>query len=71
MKKNISTALVILVLGSALAAQAPDRLARIDHLFQTFVDEDRLGGAVALVLRDGKPVYEKRSVGPTRKLVGR
>ncbi len=59
MKKNISTALVILVLGSALAAQAPDRLARIDHLFQTFVDEDRLGGAVALVLRDGKPVYEK------------
>jgi len=59
MKKNISTALVILALGSALAAQAPDRLARIDHLFQTFVDEDRLGGAVALVLRDGKPVYEK------------
>ena len=59
MKKNISTALVILVLGSALAAQAPDRLARIDHLFQTFVDDNRLGGAVALVLRDGKPVYEK------------
>jgi CubicO group peptidase (beta-lactamase class C family) len=59
MKKNISTALVILVFGSALAAQAPDRLARIDHLFQTFVDDNRLGGAVALVLRDGKPVYEK------------
>lgn len=59
MKKNISTAFVILVLGSAFAAQAPDRLARIDHLFQTFVDDNRLGGAVALVLRDGKPVYEK------------
>jgi len=59
MKKNLSTALVILVVGSALAAQAPDRLARIDHLFQTFVDDNRLGGAVALVLRDGKPVYEK------------
>ncbi len=41
------------------SAQAPDRLARIDHLYQTFVDDNRLGGAVALVLRDGKPVYEK------------
>ena len=59
MKKNLSTALVIVVLGGALVAQAPDRLARIDHLFQTFVDDNRLGGAVALVLRDGKPVYEK------------
>jgi CubicO group peptidase (beta-lactamase class C family) len=59
MKKSISTALIILALGSALVAQAPDRLARIDHLFQTFVDDNRLGGAVALVLRDGKPVYEK------------
>jgi len=59
MKKNISTAFVILVVGSALAAQAPDRLARIDHLFQSFVDDNRIGGAVALVLRDGKPVYEK------------
>ena len=59
MKKNLSTALIILVLGGALVAQAPDRLARIDHLFQTFVDDNRLGGAVALVLRDGKPVYEK------------
>jgi CubicO group peptidase (beta-lactamase class C family) len=38
---------------------APDRLARVDRVFQQFVDEDRLGGAVALVLRDGKPVYEK------------
>jgi len=59
MKKNISTAFVILVVGSALAAQVPDRLARIDHLFQSFVDDNRIGGAVALVLRDGKPVYEK------------
>ena len=38
---------------------AADRLARIDRVFQQFVDEDRLGGAVALVLRDGKPVYER------------
>jgi CubicO group peptidase (beta-lactamase class C family) len=59
MKKHIATPLVMLVVGCALAAQAPDRLARIDHLFQNFVDDNRIAGAVALVLRDGKPVYEK------------
>src|SRR5207245_4577693 len=36
-----------------------DRLARIDRLFQQYVDERRIGGAVALVLQDGKPVYER------------
>jgi CubicO group peptidase (beta-lactamase class C family) len=35
------------------------RLERIDALLQQYVDENRIGGAVALVLRDGKPVYEK------------
>jgi CubicO group peptidase (beta-lactamase class C family) len=35
------------------------RLERIDALLQQYVDESRIGGAVALVLRDGKPVYEK------------
>jgi CubicO group peptidase (beta-lactamase class C family) len=35
------------------------RLARIDALLQQYVDENRVAGAVALVLRDGKPVYEK------------
>ena len=45
--------------GAAVFAQAPDRTARIDRLFQTYVDENRIGGAVVLVLRDGKPVYEK------------
>jgi CubicO group peptidase (beta-lactamase class C family) len=38
---------------------APDRLARIHRVFQQFVDEDRLAGAVVMVMRDGKPVYEK------------
>jgi hypothetical protein len=28
---------------SALSRRHPDRLARIDHLFQTFVDDNRLG----------------------------
>jgi CubicO group peptidase (beta-lactamase class C family) len=35
------------------------RLERIDALLQQYVDENRIAGAVALVLRDGKPVYEK------------
>src|SRR5687767_9624398 len=49
---------------------ASDRLARIDQLLQRYVDENRLGGAVALVLRDGKPVYE-RAVGWSDKEAGR
>jgi len=40
-------------------ALAPDRLVRIDRVLQQFVDQDRVAGAVALVLRDGKPAYEK------------
>jgi CubicO group peptidase (beta-lactamase class C family) len=39
-----------------------ERLARIDTLLQQYVDENRIGGAVALVMRDGQPVYE-RAVG--------
>jgi CubicO group peptidase (beta-lactamase class C family) len=35
------------------------RLDRLDTLLQQYVDENRIGGAAALVLRDGKPVYEK------------
>lgn len=50
---------VTMLLGVGFAAQAPDRLGRIDHLFQQFVDDDRIAGAVVLVLRDGKPVYDK------------
>lgn len=49
---------------------AADRLTRIDTTFQRFVDEDRLGGAVVLVLRDGKPVYE-RAFGWADKEAGR
>ncbi|MCC6393289.1 MAG: serine hydrolase, partial [Bryobacterales bacterium] len=41
------------------SALAPDRLVRIDRVLQQFVDQDRVAGAVALVLRDGKPAYEK------------
>ena len=50
----------------ALAALSPsadtlssERLARLDRVFTQYVDEQRIGGAVALVLQDGKPVYDK------------
>ena len=36
-----------------------DRLARIDKVMQQAVDENRIPGVVALVLRDGRPIYEK------------
>lgn len=39
-----------------------DRLARIDRFMQQYVDSNKIGGAVGLVLRDGKIVYE-HSVG--------
>ncbi len=47
-----------------------DRLARIDSALQQYVDENRIAGAVALVLRDGRPVYE-RAVGWSDKEAGR
>jgi len=56
-----------LEVGPALAA---DRVARIDRELQRYVDENRLAGVVALVLRDGQPVYE-RAVGWSDKEAGR
>jgi CubicO group peptidase (beta-lactamase class C family) len=56
--------------ASAAGGFAPERLARVDRVFQQFVDADRLGGAVTLVLRDGKPVYE-RAFGWRDKEAGR
>lgn len=47
-----------------------ERLARVDRLLQKYVDENRIAGAVALVLRDGRPVYE-RAVGWSDKEAGR
>jgi CubicO group peptidase (beta-lactamase class C family) len=62
-----------LVLGAQVAprpAFAPDRLARIDRLLQGYVDSNSIGGAVALVLRDGKVAYQK-SVGWADREAGR
>lgn len=38
---------------------AGERLAVIDRGLQRYVDDNRVAGLVALVLQDGKPVYEK------------
>jgi CubicO group peptidase (beta-lactamase class C family) len=38
---------------------ASDRLARIDQMVQRYVDENRIAGAVGLIMRDGKIVYER------------
>ncbi len=58
------------------ALQAPqagfsaERLTRLDRLLQQYVDDDRAAGIVALVLRDGRPVYE-RAFGWSDKEAGR
>jgi len=49
---------------------APERAARIDGLLERYSAENRIAGAVALVLRDGKPAYEK-AVGWSDKEAGR
>src|SRR5205085_8684500 len=36
-----------------------DRLTRIDSLLQRAADRSEIGGAVALVLKDGQTVYER------------
>jgi CubicO group peptidase (beta-lactamase class C family) len=52
------------------AGFSTDRLARVDALLDSYVNDGRVGGVVALVLRDGKPVYE-RAVGWADKEAGR
>jgi CubicO group peptidase (beta-lactamase class C family) len=71
-----------LVAASTLCAAVPanadtqrngfsvERLARVDTLLEGYVNDGRVAGLVALVLRDGKPVYE-RAVGWADKEAGR
>jgi CubicO group peptidase (beta-lactamase class C family) len=47
-----------------------DRLARVDRVLQKYVDDQLIPGAVALVLRDGEPVYQ-RTFGWSDKEAGR
>ena len=69
-----ATAVLVLVSATGVLAQQPplnpERAARIDALLQRYVDENRIAGAVALVLHDGKPVYE-RALGWSDKEAGR
>jgi CubicO group peptidase (beta-lactamase class C family) len=41
------------------AEQSETRVARLDQALEQYVADQRVAGVVALVLRDGKPVYEK------------
>ena len=61
-----TTIALVALLGSSLAAQTPAPLtfdpARapiIDRALQRYVDGDKVAGIVALVMQDGKVVYEK------------
>lgn len=47
-----------------------ERLKRVDDVLQKYVDDNQIAGAVALVLKDGKPVYE-RAFGWSDKEAGR
>lgn len=40
------------------AASPVDRVARLEHFLQGYVDDNRVAGLVAVVLRDGQTVYE-------------
>ena len=52
------------------AGFASDRLARIDQWLQRYVDENQIAGAVGLVTRDGRIVYE-HAVGWSDKEAGK
>lgn len=79
MTKQYPAALLAAFLSIAIAAPSSadtlrngfsvDRLARTDALLDSYVADGRVAGVVALVLRDGKPVYE-RAVGWRDKEAG-
>lgn len=77
----VSLAVVGLLLSAGVSAQSKpaaqlvpafsaERLSRVDRAIQQYVDENRIAGAVVLVLRDGQPVYE-RAIGWSDKEAGR
>ncbi len=81
MRHRLRAATLLLLLATAVisaqqAVIAPSlnvstsRLARLDRVLQEHVDTNRIAGAVALVLRDGKPIYE-RAFGWSDKEAGR
>ncbi len=55
---------------SAAAGFSSERLARVDRFMQEYVDANKVAGAVGLVMRNGRVVYE-RAVGWSDKEAGR
>src|SRR5271157_3204681 len=67
MRSVMRSALLVLTLAfTAYAQPAPkselslsaDRLKRVDGVLEKYIDDNKVAGVVALVLRDGKPAYE-------------
>ncbi len=66
-KMFLAAVVAALTFASSQPAQADtlrngfsvERLARVDALLDGYVNDGRIAGIVALVLRDGKPVYQK------------
>ena len=44
---------------AAAAGVSQDRFKRLDALLHEHIDQNRIAGIVVLVLRDGKPIYER------------
>ncbi len=45
--------------AAAVNAVSSERLKRLDAVLQEHIDQNRIAGIVALVLKDGKPIYER------------
>ena len=62
MKRLLLAVSIVAIVSIAPSAESlsAERLARIDTLFQQYVDEQRIGGAVVLVLQDGKTALRAR-----------
>ena len=73
MKRVLLAIWLLGLTGATISSQsgglATDRLGRLDRILQGYVDENRIAGAVALVLNDGRPVYD-RAVGWSDKEAG-
>ena len=45
--------------AAAVDAVRSQRFKRLDAVLQEHIDQNRIAGIVALVLKDGKPIYER------------
>jgi CubicO group peptidase (beta-lactamase class C family) len=75
MRRKLPAVSLFVLVGATVFSQSGsvlsgDRVLRINRLLQEYVEEGRIAGAVALVLSDGRPVYE-RAVGWSDKEAGR